>query len=91
MNDAQRCVVLNFANSPKEKINLVCVCDPNEDDNINKAIEKGYDISMAKADIKYIPAAEEGDEFDIHYYQEGKEVHHHRIEIKASSLIQAKN
>lgn len=49
-------------------MNLVCVCDPNEDENVDKAIEVGYDISMAKADIKYIPPAEEGDEFDIHYY-----------------------
>jgi len=29
LNDAKRCIVLNFENSPKEKLNLVCVCDPN--------------------------------------------------------------
>lgn len=84
-------MVLNFANSPKQKVNLVCVCDPNEDANVDKAVEIGYDISMAKADIKWMTPAEEGDKFDIHYYQEGKDVHTYQIEIKASSLIQAGN
>lgn len=67
-------MILPFTYSEKQQLNMICVCDPNEDDNVADAIEVGYDISMAKADIKHIHAASEGDKFNIHYYVDGKDV-----------------
>jgi len=70
---------------------MVCVCDPNQDSNLKKAIEIGYDIAMTKSDISDVHAADADDRFDIFYYESNGELETFEVEVVSAGLVQTDN
>ena len=80
-DDASGCFIMEFREAKASPVNLICVIDVNQKDNVFAALVKGFSLVSADTDLKHFEEAKEGEVFEIFKWTpEGTSSHKVKIE-----------